>query len=221
MTTSIIKLQLIAIMIIGGFSQLNLLAQESFEKEVMIKKGQAVKLKFDFADSISIKTWNKPQLYITARVKHKLKEKLNFQLLELNKHNEIEIKEKVKNLKNLKNINISGKQLDDNIFDIDYEIYLPDDVKLIVNSLSGNIDVKGMNNSLILETLSGFVDVSIDPSKGYDLMCSTMTGSIYSDLKFNSNENAKNKELITSLNGGGKMLKLETISGDIYLREKK
>jgi len=221
-----IKFKLIILMILGSIPLLYFPTQETFEKEVALKNGQAVKLELKFADDINIKTWNKQQLYIKATVKHNFKEKLDYQLLEFNENNEVEIEEKIKNLEKKKNINIGGKDKDRNCIelDIDYEVYLPANVELVINSISGNIDVKNMNNSLTLETISGFVDVAVDPTKKYDLKCSTISGSIYSDLKFDSDGNIKadivGSKLNTSLNGGGKKLKLKTISGDLYIRKR-
>ncbi len=226
MATYIIKLQLIALMLIGAFPELNFPTQEVFEKNVELKKGQKVKLELKFADEINIKTWDKPELYIKVRVEHNFKEKLEFELLEFNASNEVEIEEKVKNLENRKHINMNGNHHDGDCIelDIDYEVYLPANVELSVNSISGNIDVKKMNSSLNLETISGFIDAAIDPSKGYNLKCSTISGSIYSDLKFETNKKIKadivGSKLNTSINGGGKQLKLKTISGDVYLRKR-
>lgn len=226
MATYIIKLQIIALMLIGAFPSLNYPAQEVFEKEVALKNGQAVKLELKFADEINIKTWDKQQLYIKVKVVHNFKEKLDFKLLEFNENDEVEIEEKIKNLENRKNITIDGDSHNHDCLklDIDYEVYLPANVELSINSISGNIDVKKMNSSLDLETISGFVDVAIDPAKGYDLKCSTISGSIYSDLQFESGDKIKadlvGSKLNSSLNGGGKMLKLKTISGDVYLRKR-
>ena len=215
-------------MILGSIPLLYFPTQETFEKEVALKNGQAVKLDLKFADEINIKTLDKQQLYIKATVKHNFKEKLNYQLLEFNETDEVEIEEKIKNFEERKNINIGGKSKEHNRncieIDIDYEVYLPANVELVINSISGNIDVKSMNNSLTLETISGFVDVSIDPSKKYDLKCSTISGSIYSNLNFDSNGNIKadivGSKLNTRLNGGGKTLRIKSISGDLYIRKR-
>ena len=227
MAAHIIKFQIIvALMLLGALPEHNYPAQEVFEKEVALKKGQAVKLELKFADEIKIKTWDKQQLYIKASITHDFEEKLDFELLEFIESNEVEIEEKIKNLEERKNITIKGKHYDHGCIklDIDYEVYLPSNVELSINSISGNIDVKKMNNSLTLETISGFVDVAVDPAKGYDLKCSTISGSIYSDLKFSSNSEVKadivGSKLNTSLNGGGKKLKLKTISGDVFLRKR-
>ncbi len=221
-----IKFKIMILMILGSISMLFFPTQETFEKEVALKSGQAVKLELKFADEINIKTWNKQQLYVKATVEHNLKEKLEYELIEVNEANEVEIEEKIKNFEKKNHINLGNKNGEGDCIklDIDYEIYLPSNVQLSVNSISGNIDVKNMNNTLTLETISGFIDVAIDASKSYDLKCSTISGSIYSDLKFDLEGEIKpdivGSKLNTSLNGGGKLLKLKTISGDVYLRKR-
>lgn len=214
-------------MISTGIFTINMSAQETFEKEVNLKNGQSIMLEFKFAENINIKTWDKQKLYIKAVVEHNFKEKLNFQLLEYNKTNELKIEERIKNLENKKN-NYTKTSLNDTNcikLNIEYEVYLPTNAKLSVKSISGNIDVKNMNNTLALETISGFVDVSLNARGNYDLKCSTITGSIYSNLKFDKDTYPKQdivgSKLNTSLNGGGKSIELKSISGDLFIRKRK
>jgi len=226
MTTLIAKIQIILLMILSTSFSYNSLTQETFEKEVALKKGQAVKLELKFADQITIKSWDKNTLYVKAVVEHNFKEKLEFELFEINETNMVEIEEKIKNFENKKNINIGNKHDNDDCIkiDIDYEVYLPANTKLDINSISGNIEAKDLTGSLDLETISGFVDVSLNPNEKYDLKCSTISGSIYTNLKFDSDENIKadivGSKLNTSLNGGGKKIHLKTISGDLYIRKR-
>lgn len=138
-----IKFKIMILMILGSISMLFFPTQETFEKEVALKSGQAVKLELKFANEINIKTWDKQKLYVKATVEHNLKEKFEFELVEVNETNEVEIEEKIKNFEKKNHINI-GDNDDRNCInlDIDYEIYLPSNVQLSVNSISGNIDVK-------------------------------------------------------------------------------
>lgn len=226
MTTLTIKIQIILLMMIGASLTYNFSGQETFEKEVALKNGQAVKLELKFADQIVIKTWDKNTLYIKAVVEHNFKEKLEFELLEINEANKVEIEEKIKNLENRKNINIGGKHDSDDCIklNINYEVYLPANTELNINSISGNIEAKTLTGSLDLETISGFVDVALNPNEKYNLKCSTISGSIYTNLKFDTDENIKadivGSKLNTSLNGGGKKIHLKSISGDLYIRKR-
>ena len=202
-------------------------AQESFEKEVNLKNNQAVSLDLKFADEINIKTWDKKKLLVKVVVKHNFKEKLDFILLEHNKNSVLEIEEKIKNLEKRKHINIKSDD-DDNgnciNLEIDYEIYLPANVTLSINSISGNMDIKNMNSNLNLETISGFVDVNLNSKGKYDIKCSTISGEIYTNLKLDEN-NYQKQELVgsklnASVNGGGKSIRLKSISGNLYIRKR-
>ena len=218
---------IIAMMISSGIFTVNMPVQETFEKEISLKNNQAVMLELKFAENINIKTWDKQKLYIKAVVEHNFKEKLDFQLFEYNETNELKIEEKIKNLENRKNTYTRTSLNDTNCIrlNIEYEVYLPANVKLAINSISGNIDVKNMNNTLTLETISGFVDVSLNAKGGYGFKCSTITGAIYSDLKFDKDAYPKQdivgSKLNTSLNGGGKSIKLKSISGNLFIRKRK
>jgi len=221
------KIYIIAMMVSTGIFTVNMPAQETFEKEVNLKNNQAVHLDFKFADEINIKTWDKQKLYIKVVVEHNFKEKLEFQLLEHNENSEVEIEEKIKNLEKRKNINIGSNHDGRDCINlkINYEVYLPANAELSINSISGNMDIKNMKNTLTLETISGFVDVNLDAKGKYDLKCSTISGSIYTDLKLDRNSHPKQdivgSKLNTSLNGGGKSIKLKSISGNLFIRERK
>ncbi len=199
--------------------------QETFEKEVTLKSGQAVLLDFKFADEIKVRSWNKTTLYVKATVEHNFKEKLDFKMLEQNNTDQVQLEEKIKNLEERKNINIhkNDSSRDCVSLDINYEVFLPANTVLNINSISGNIEIKNMDNALNIETISGFVDVSINQKSEYDFTCSTISGAIYSDISFENNENVKEDivgtKLKTKLNGGGKKLNLKTISGDLFLRK--
>lgn len=199
-------------------------AQETFEKKVDLKNNQAIDLDLKFAENIKVKTWEKKQLYIKAIVEHNFEEPLEFKLLEFNTNNELKIEEKIKNLEKTKTIN-TGNSHNKNCINLDiiYEVYIPANYELSINSISGNIEVKQMENKLQLETISGFVDVSINPSNKYDLKCSTISGSIYSDITLEENDvqnDIVGSKINTRLNGGGKKLNFKSISGDIYIRKR-
>jgi hypothetical protein len=218
--TTILKIGILAIagLFIAQDYKNNL--QEIFEKEVILKNDQEVSMALNFGNEIKVNSWDKNKLYVKAIVEHNFKEPLEFQLDEENTADEVKIAEKIKNLENEK------KQDGRNCIqlNITYEIYMPAKTTLHIKSISGNMEVKNMTGKLNLETISGFVDVAINTSEKYDINCSTISGSIYSDLNFDKNTEIKGDivgtKLVTSLNGGGKSLKFKSISGDLYLRKK-
>ena len=116
-----------------------------------------------------------------------------------------------------------GQQVCD---DITYEITLPADVALRVYSYSGNVDIVGLTGAIEVKTLSGFVDVAWPPTQGAELALKTVTGEVYTDqdIAF-STERRKNPivgyQLNGKLNGSGPLVKLESVSNDVYVRKRK
>ena len=109
---------------------------------------------------------------------------------------------------------------------IDYEITMPADVALRVNTLSANIDVAGLTGAIEAKSLSGFVDVAWPPTAGAELALKTITGEVYTDqdIAFTS-EPRKNAavgyQLRGTLKGSGPLVRLESISNDVYFRKRK
>ena len=116
-----------------------------------------------------------------------------------------------------------GQQVCD---DISYDITLPADVALRVYTYSGNVDIVGFSNSIEAKSLSGFVDVAWPAAKGAELSLKTITGEVYTDqdIAF-STAPRKNPivgyQLHGTLSGSGPLVKLESISNDVYFRKRK
>jgi len=109
---------------------------------------------------------------------------------------------------------------------IDYEITVPTDANLRVNTYSGNIDIAGLAGPIEAKSLSGFVDVTWPPGRGAELALKTITGEVYTDqdIAF-TNARGKNPivgyQLRGTLSGSGPLVKLESISNDVYFRKRK
>jgi hypothetical protein len=116
-----------------------------------------------------------------------------------------------------------GQQVCD---DIAYEITLPADVALRVFTYSGNVDIVGFSNAIEAKSLSGFVDVSWPDTKGAELSLKTLNGEVYTDqdIAF-STALRRNPDfgywLQGTLKGSGPVVKLESISNDVYFRKRK
>ena len=116
-----------------------------------------------------------------------------------------------------------GQQVCD---DISYEITLPADVALRVYTYGGNVDIDGFTNSIEAKSLGGFIDVAWPAAKGAELSLKTISGEVYTDqdIAF-SNEMRKNPivgyQLHGTLSGSGPLVKLESISNDVYFRKRK
>ena len=105
---------------------------------------------------------------------------------------------------------------------IDYEITLPAGTSLALETISGDIEIRGHNGPLRAKTISGFVDIDRLLSTAADLEFKSVTGEIYTDfdIKLNDNSSAYSKKVAASLNGGGSSVKAESVSGDIYFRKR-
>lgn len=106
---------------------------------------------------------------------------------------------------------------------IDYEIEVPAGATVKVNTISGNIEVTGLNGPLDAKSISGFVDVSWPPTKGADVALKTITGEVYTnqDIALNGQKNNSpvGYQVRGQLGSSGPAVKLESISGDVFFRK--
>ena len=118
-----------------------------------------------------------------------------------------------------------GKNVNRVCADINYEITVPADVVLHVNTISGNIDSAGLTGALEAKSISGFVDVAWSPTSGAELSLKTITGEVYTDQDIAFSNRKDNPmvgyQLHGTLRGSGPLVKLESISNDVYFRKRK
>lgn len=106
-------------------------------------------------------------------------------------------------------------------FSVSYEVQLPVDADLQLETISGDLEIRGLQGPLFAKSISGFVDVSISSQAATDLRFRSVTGEIFTDFDIQLDRNSQpySKRLTTSLNGGGSLISLETVSGDIFFRK--
>ena len=106
-------------------------------------------------------------------------------------------------------------------FEFDYEIYAPANALLEIESISGDIEITEWNSGIQAKTISGFIDIGLDPRSSKDIKLKSVTGEVYTDLDLRLDEGSTSfsKKMNTVMNGGGKLVKLSTVSGDIFLRK--
>ena len=123
-----------------------------------------------------------------------------------------------------------------------YELMVPANTELNLETISGDIKLSGLTGNLNIKTISGdvetqlanmsgriylksisgAVDVALKTNQRADLRFKSVTGEIYTDfddVTLDENSSSFSKRLNTSLNGGGSLLELETVSGDIFFRK--
>ncbi|WP_201983472.1 DUF4097 family beta strand repeat-containing protein [Hymenobacter rubidus] len=109
---------------------------------------------------------------------------------------------------------------------IDYEITVPAGANLRVSTLSGNIDIAGLTGPIEAKSLSGFVDVAWPAAQGAELALKTITGEVYTDQDIAFSSAPKKNPIVGyqlrgTLKGSGPLVKLESISNDVYFRKRK
>ncbi len=191
-------------------------AQQKTEKKINFSGKETLTLDIQIADSINISTWNGNELLINSSVN-----------VNDNKDND----------RYIISYNESGKSVvvhagfDKNYFkgrnnccdkaDIYWNVYLPENTSLNVETINGNITITGKTGNLKAKSISGFIDLSEPENKNADIDFSTISGMIYTNhaLSISSNHSGIPVRITDKLNAGGTPVKLETISGDIFFRK--
>jgi hypothetical protein len=191
------------------------MAQKTIEKHMGFSGKQNIRLDLKFADSITVRTWNKAEVYAHAVVN-----------INDNKDNDAY----VTGFNESGNSVVISSNYKDGYFDrknncciqseIVWEVFIPEHVPFSVETINGNIIIEGKTKDMNVKTISGFIDLSLDPSAMADLEMSTISGTLFSNIRFSggNRESSIPQRIREKLNQGGYPLKLETISGDIFLR---
>jgi hypothetical protein len=210
-------------------------AQEVIEKSVNLGKDKNAEMNFDFANHIVVKTWENKEARVKATVNiNDNADNDKFQLTIDQDEQGVTMKAKIKDpeslMENSYQVTNGAISKSDGLcikMEIDYEILLPKGTIIQLESISGNIEISGFEAPMNIETISGFIDLVVNPRVNVSFETGTITGEIYSDLDLDLGKTPSNMRIFRSgdikatLNGGGKLIKLETISGDIYLRKEK
>jgi hypothetical protein len=181
-------------------------------------KSDKVTMKLDFATRISVEAWsqNTIELSVSANIDDNkyndfysltadgaaITEKIDW--------DGIKAKEGKKNFQNFET-------------EIVYTLKVPQGLNFSLNTISGEIELKGCEGEMEVKSVSGFIDYTVPTTHKMKMNLSTVTGDIYSNVKFDSSHKKEmnwvgsNKKL--SLNGGTLPVELATVSGDIYLRK--
>lgn len=127
-----------------------------------------------------------------------------------------------------RNINIiSGNYL---IMDINYEISIPSQTSLIIETITGEIELTSLPKELEIKSVTGDIDLSVNTGDSHSFKVKTVTGDVFTNLKLNYKEKDGNglkrigggftTKLEADLNQGGSPIVLESTTGNIYLRKK-
>jgi len=207
--------------------------QKSFDAD----ENKRIELDLKFGENITVRAWDKKEVSFTAVIEIN-NGKLNDALL-------LDFDERISSLYvssdyNKKLIRKGRREDCDDHYStytwnngdnhavcshITYEIHVPGNADLVIESISSDIELVGVKGSIRAKSISGFIDLSWPSQAGAQLSMKTVSGEVYSGL-----ENLKliNKKegtplvgyaLKGSIGGGGPRVSLESVSGNIYLRE--
>lgn len=185
-------------------------------------QGKKAELKFDFADTIHIEAWNKNSIELEVSVNIDNNRFNDYYSLDVNEgHRNVGLIEKVdfegiKKVKGTKN-NCNFES------EINYKLKVPANLEFSLKTISGKIELIGAQGQMSLNSISGFIDYSIPAATKVRINLSTISGDVYSNVKFDKSSKDEMSWVGTkrdlSLNGGNTPVELKTISGDIYLRK--
>lgn len=195
-------------------------SQKIIQKNLDVKD-KKVQMKFDFADSILIEAWDKNTVDLKISVdidNNKYNE--YYSLKETNEGGTLYLKEDI-DFKALEKK--FGKHMNIDMHII-YRLRIPANLEFDLNTISGQVEVKGAFGKMDINSISGFIDYSIPSNLKAKLDLSTISGNVYSDVKFEDKSEGKDMTPVgtkrhLTLNGGNTPIALKTISGDIYLRK--
>ena len=202
--------------------------QDIIQHELEFKPGSKLDLDLKFAELIKVDVWDKDEVSFQAVLK--------YQDAEIKKVHQLRIDEDPDMLSISsdfdydayipRNRDCFSENLHMNhnriyCLYVDYELKVPRNANVRIETISGNIEIVGLEGKLRAKSISGFVDVAMSKERQTSLSFRSVTGEIYTDfnIALDNGSNAYSKKLSADLNGGGDRLSLETISGDIYFRK--
>jgi hypothetical protein len=218
-----------------------LFAQEDVvEISLPLRTGQKAILNLRFADKIEVKTWDKKELFVRAYVHinggllndaHKIDTVMSDYTLEISTDFDEDV---IKNsgFRDCDGKNRSQYNFDDRRGDrmynichtINYTIFLPAETDLEIETISGDIAIANMKSELEAKSVSGVVDVIIARNLKADILLESVTGRAYTEpamfTRADSLQVLLSRKISGQLNGGGKNIHLESVSGNVSLRHR-
>jgi hypothetical protein len=195
------------------------MAQKIIEKHISYNQGKSIRLDIQFADSIRIIPWEKSEVYVRATVNINDNKDNDLYIWTFDDGNsEIEVTAK------LEEKQLSSRNRQDcccNQMEVYTEVYIPENARYSVETINGNLILAGKGPDIRAKTISGFIDMTVPGTSGADLEFKTIMGTVYTNFELPSpgKRHSGTTDFDLSVNGGGRPVSLETISGNIYLRK--
>lgn len=210
----------------------NLSAQKNVEKQITVDPSTILNLKLEFADTIKIIQSKDNSVRIIASVN--INDNLNndkYELITNQSNGLLSISAKIHDMKSLRVPCKNRKGSNYNYYDgecitmdINYVIEVPNIAKLKIETISGNIIIGNTLSTMLISSISGFIDLGISNKSNSHLKIESVTGGVYSNYEFNKmNDRIDSSPGGTSasfkIGNGEKSIELTTISGDIFIRK--
>lgn len=203
-------------------------AQRVVEKHLNYSPSGFVSMNFQISDSIRIIMWNKSEVYIKSSIDvNDNQNNDDYTMVFDETGGSINIQGKLetnkirnRNRKDSNNCCCCYCNYNSQIY---HTVYLPENADFSVETINGNIIITGKTAEVRAHSISGYIDMAIAPSRKADLKMHTISGTMFSDLELSSESkgvrHVGGNSVTADLNGGGKRIDLETISGNIFFRK--
>ncbi|SDL25985.1 hypothetical protein SAMN05421823_10539 [Catalinimonas alkaloidigena] len=211
-------------------------AQRRVEKQLPLTSGQALRLKLELADSIVVKTWDRPEAQVIALVS--INDGQDDDAYALNTETTPDTVAFVADIPDLDSL---ARPLPDKTshkvmysrrngqawgvtVDIRYEVFLPKGVPLALETINGSLVIPPTGAPLRVHSISGKVDLFVPRNQGTDVTAKTVMGVLYTDFPFEPVREdglyrIAGQENALTINGGGIPLTLETVTGDVLIHQ--
>lgn len=215
--------------------------QRTVEKNFAVTTNQKLKLDLKFGQKININSWNKNEVAFKATIEINqgtLNEALELDFDEqsglltiaADYDKQLLKKGRAENCPGSDNHQISWNNGDGAVTvcsEISYELFVPANMDIDVETISGNIELVDVAGPIHAKSISGYVDLSWPSGRSADIEMKTISGEAFTDIENLQFSNKKDHipivgyKIKAKINDGGPPVSLESISGNIYLREGK
>ncbi|HLZ85632.1 MAG TPA: hypothetical protein VKQ52_00275 [Puia sp.] len=208
-------------------------AQKIVEKHLPFAANGFVSMNFQISDSIRILTWKKNEVYVHSSIDvNDNQNNDDYTMVFDETGNTISVSGKLETEK----IRRSRKDSSGNHHyngdcccccnwdtRIIHEVYIPENADFSVETINGNIIITGNTAEIKAHSISGYIDLAIAPDRKAEVKMHTISGTMYSNIELPSASRGVRHvgggSVTADLNGGGKRIDLETISGNIFFRK--
>jgi hypothetical protein len=206
----------ITILLVVWFCFAPIEAQQIIEKHIDFSGKESLSLKIQIADSINLQTWNKNEVYIKASVNindNQDNEGYVTSFDEAGKTVTVNANFRDKYFKGKNNCCIKS--------DIYWQVYIPEKTRFSIETINADVTITGQTREMYVKSISGYIDLAVPADRQADLEFSTISGTMYSnhELALKKEHSGIPSKIDEHLNNGGALIRLETISGNIFFRK--